>query len=103
MSFDFITAENVHHAILALEYFANIWRIEATEGRLEDDDWQIVRQIVLKRDKFKCCNCQADDETLDVHHVVPIGRGGSNRLTNLKVVCRSCHELIHPHMVKYHA
>lgn len=99
-TFDFITADNVHRAILSLEYFANIWHIESYEGRLPDEDWQVLRHIVLKRDGYKCCNCRADDETLDVHHVVPIGRGGSNRLTNLKVVCRSCHELIHPHMVK---
>ena len=103
MSFEFITADNVHKAILAIEYFANIWRIESTEGRLPDDDWQVLRQIVLKRDGFKCCNCRADDETLDVHHVVPISRGGSNRLTNLKVVCRTCHNLIHPHLVLRHA
>lgn len=103
MSFEGITTENVHKAILALEYFSNIWRIEGTEGRLNDDDWKVLRQIVLKRDGFKCCNCRAEDQTLDCHHVVPIGSGGTNRLTNLKIVCRHCHELIHPHMVVRHA
>lgn len=103
MSFDFITSENVHHAILSIEHFSNIWRIEATEGRLPDDDWQVLRRIVLRRDKYQCCNCRSEDETLDVHHVVPIGTGGSNRLTNLKVVCRDCHEKIHPHLAVRHA
>lgn len=101
--FDFITAENVSKAILALEHMSNIWRIEATEGRLNDEDWQVMRKIVLERDGFKCCNCRAENETLDCHHVVPIGAGGSNRLTNLKIVCRACHEKIHPHMAGYHA
>lgn len=99
-TFDFITSDNVHRAILSLEYFANIWRIESTEGRLNDDDWRILCDIVDRRDGRKCCNCQETDDTLDHHHIVPIGRGGSNRLTNIKIVCRSCHELIHPHMVK---
>lgn len=102
MSFDFITTENVGKAILALEHFSNIWRIEGFEGRLPDDDWKVLRHIVLKRDGFKCCNCRAEDETLDCHHVVPISTGGTNRLTNLKIVCRSCHELIHPHMAARH-
>jgi 5-methylcytosine-specific restriction endonuclease McrA len=96
--FDFITADNVHKAILALEYFTDIWRIESTEGRLNDDDWQIVRRIVLKRDRRTCCNCTARGTRLDVHHIVPIGQGGSNRLTNLAVLCFECHKLIHPWM-----
>jgi 5-methylcytosine-specific restriction endonuclease McrA len=97
-SFSFITANTVHAAILSLEYMANIWRIEGTEGRLNDDDWRIMRRIVLKRDRRHCCNCQAHGKRLDVHHIVPIGKGGSNRLTNLAVLCFSCHKLIHPWM-----
>ena len=103
MSFNFITAENVSKAIMALEHFVNIWRIESTPGRLNDDDWQVMRQIVLERDGYKCCNCRTQSATLDCHHVVPIGAGGSNRLTNLKIVCRACHELIHPHLAAQHA
>lgn len=96
--FDFITAENVHTAILALEYMANIWRIEGAEGRLNDDDWQILRKITFDQQGRKCCNCKATDTRLDVHHIVPIGNGGSNRLTNLAVLCFDCHKLCHPWM-----
>lgn len=102
MAFEFITPGNVHKAFLALEYFTNIWRLEAYKGRLPDDDWQVLRKIVLRRDKFQCCNCEDRNDTLDVHHVVPISVGGSNRLTNLKLVCRTCHEHIHPHMAARH-
>ena len=102
-TFDFITAENVGKAILSLEYFTNIWRIESTEGRLNDEDWRVLCDIIDKRDGRKCCNCKRDDVLLDHHHIVPIGAGGSNHLTNLKIVCRACHELIHPHMAAQHA
>jgi 5-methylcytosine-specific restriction endonuclease McrA len=97
-SFDFITAENVHTAILSLEYFANIWRIEGTPGRLNDDDWRVLCQIVDKRDGRKCCNCKETNDRLDHHHIVPIGQGGTNRLTNIKIVCYECHSKIHPWM-----
>jgi 5-methylcytosine-specific restriction endonuclease McrA len=52
----------------------------------------------LRRDRRHCCNCHASGTRLDVHHIVPIGRGGSNRLTNLSVLCFVCHKLIHPWM-----
>ena len=96
--FEFITAANVHTAILALEHMANIWRIEGTEGRLNKDDWAILCDIVDKRDGRKCCNCKTHNATLDHHHIVPVGRGGTNHLSNIKIVCRPCHELIHPWM-----
>ena len=96
MSFEFITSENIHKAFLAFEYFTNIWRIEATEGRPGDDDWQVLRKIVFKRDGRRCCNCMAKIRRLDVHHVVPLCSGGTNRLTNLKAVCFMCHQSIHP-------
>ena len=98
MSFDFITPDNVHKAILALEYFANIWRIESTPGRLGDEDWLVMRRIVLKRDRRHCKNCGAHGTRLDVHHVVPINVGGTNNLGNLLTLCFKCHQKIHPWM-----
>ena len=97
-SFSFIVADNVHAAILSLEYMANIWRIEGTAGRLNDDDWQIVCSIVDRRDGRRCINCKNEEGPLDHHHVVPISAGGTNRLTNIRIVCRECHSKIHPWM-----
>lgn len=34
-------------------------------------------------------------ETLDVHHIVPRGVGGSNRFSNLVLLCRQCHDAVH--------
>lgn len=98
MTFDFITPKNVHTAILALDYMANIWRIEGTDGRLNDDDWQVLRRITFDQQGRKCCNCEEHDTRLDVHHIVSIGRGGTNHLSNLAVLCFVCHKLVHPWM-----
>lgn len=60
-------------------------------------NWDEIRQKVLTRDSYKCGNCeQAND--LHVHHIIPLSRGGSNRITNLITLCKKCHSLLHPHM-----
>jgi hypothetical protein len=56
-----------------------------------------TREAVFERDRGECVNCgaSAPDETLDVHHIVPRGRGGSDRLSNLALLCRQCHDAAH--------
>ena len=61
------------------------------------DNWAELRETVLNRDGRRCCNC-GDPQASYVHHVVPLGVGGSNELTNLITICNGCHKRIHPHM-----
>lgn len=55
-----------------------------------------VRRTVLARDGHRCqapgCN---HTRFLEVHHVVPRSRGGSNDPENLTVFCSGCHRLAH--------
>lgn len=55
------------------------------------------KEAVRERDRNRCVNCTASGPgvTLDVHHIVPRGRAGSNRLSNMVVLCRECHEAAH--------
>ena len=61
------------------------------------------REIVLKRDGYKCKYCQGNKD-LVVHHVDGNGRGNSNPnndLENLITLCRSCHCIEHiPRLVE---
>lgn len=53
---------------------------------------------VHERDRYRCVSCGekfTDDSELDVHHAVPRGQGGPNRLSNLVSGCRRCHEAAH--------
>lgn len=59
--------------------------------------WPELRQLVLERDHFQCGNC-GSSENLHVHHIVPLSLGGTNELGNLRTLCKSCHERLHPHM-----
>jgi 5-methylcytosine-specific restriction endonuclease McrA len=55
-----------------------------------------TRREVLARDRHRC---RAPDCTrtrfLEVHHVTPRGRGGTNDAANLITLCAACHRLWH--------
>lgn len=44
---------------------------------------------VFKQDGFKCKTCGVD-ENLEVDHIKPVSKGGSNKLENLQTLCRRC-------------
>ena len=50
-----------------------------------------MRYEVLKRDR-RCVLCGAgrDDEMLQVDHIVPRSKGGSNDIGNLQTLCSEC-------------
>ncbi|MHB1099893.1 MAG: homing endonuclease associated repeat-containing protein [Burkholderiales bacterium] len=54
-----------------------------------------VRYAVLNRDRFKCTLCGASPATsticrLHVDHIIPLARGGSNQIENLRTLCEGC-------------
>jgi len=54
-----------------------------------------LRYEVLKRAKFRCelCGISADEKALEVDHIVPRNRGGTDDLTNLQALCYSCNAM----------
>lgn len=52
-----------------------------------------LRLEVMQRDNFHCQRCGAGQETgakLEVDHITPISRGGTNDPHNLQTLCRIC-------------
>ena len=51
-----------------------------------------VRFEVFKRDKFTCqyCGASAPDVILEVDHINPVSKGGTDDLFNLITSCRDC-------------
>lgn len=41
-----------------------------------------------------CGNCGSKQD-IQIHHVVPLKVGGTNRITNLVPLCRECHKRVH--------
>jgi hypothetical protein len=55
-----------------------------------------TREAVVERDRGQCQNCKISvGESGDVHHIVPRGVGGATVMSNLVLLCRTCHDAIH--------
>lgn len=62
-------------------------------------NWGQKTEVVRVRDE-KCVNCQRSPDEheglqFETHHVVPLRWAGSNRLSNLVLLCEHCHEAAH--------
>ena len=49
-----------------------------------------VRFQVLKRDRFTCQYCGKSGVELEVDHITPVAKGGTNDIGNLITACKSC-------------
>lgn len=67
-------------------------------------DWGSRRKEVYRRDDYTCQNCGAQggsrgDIELHAHHIVPKSKGGTHNTSNLKTLCKDCHDAIHGNSV----
>ncbi len=53
-----------------------------------------TRKAVYRRDGWQCALCGCHD-TLQIHHAVPRGEGGSDFPENLITLCSKCHAQAH--------
>ncbi len=53
---------------------------------------ELSKKIVASRQKWRCKKCkELLDFTYEIDHIVPLYKGGSNELDNLRALCRNCH------------
>ena len=67
--------------------------------RCSSDVWNMIRKAVLRRDRFQCQGC-GQTLGLNVHHIVPVSRGGEDDPRNLISLCNDCHAAIHPWLLE---
>jgi hypothetical protein len=48
-----------------------------------------IRKLIFERDGNSCLNCGSGSK-LSLDHIVPINKGGLNRLYNLQTLCMPC-------------
>lgn len=63
-------------------------------GSTNSPEWKALREQVKARDGYQCRNC-GRARLLDVDHIRPLSKGGSNEMANLQTLCRPCHEAKH--------
>ncbi len=66
-------------------------------GRFKEGWQELCRKVAL-RDDFTCrkCHrhrddCKASGRSMEVDHIVPISRGGTDDISNLQYLCSACH------------
>jgi len=48
-----------------------------------------IKDAVKRKAAFRCCRCQ--NIGVDVHHIIPESKGGSNDISNAAPLCQYCH------------
>jgi 5-methylcytosine-specific restriction endonuclease McrA len=83
---------------------AEISGVEYQQGALAGYE---VREYLLAKWNRRCAYCGATGMAMQIDHIVPRGRGGSHRVSNLTLACGPCNqakgnrtaeEFGHPHM-----
>lgn len=81
-------------------------------GSTASQEWANLRMMVIRRDGYRCVSCgrtgrfprrrrawrepfqpEGPRIGLQVDHIRPLSRGGTNSPANLQTLCKSCHEI----------
>lgn len=56
-----------------------------------------LRHEIFKRDGYRCRECGAskDETSLEIDHILPVAKGGTNDIDNLQTLCRECNRMKH--------
>lgn len=54
---------------------------------------------IMKRMELGCFTCGWDLGSCDIHHILPVSKGGSNDNNNLTYICPNCHRLAHEYKI----
>jgi 5-methylcytosine-specific restriction enzyme A len=51
-----------------------------------------VRKYVFTRNNYQCQSCGKTylETELNIDHIIPLAKGGSNDISNLQSLCRTC-------------
>ncbi len=86
-----ITAISVEHVKFDIQRIQNpeISGIEYQQGTLFGYE---VREYLLEKWGRLCVYCGAADVPLEIEHIIPKSRGGTNRVSNLTLSCHACNQ-----------
>lgn len=84
----FIEVESVRFDTQRLEN-PEISGVEYQQGELFGYE---VREYLLEKWGRRCAYCGAEGVPLEVEHIVPRSRGGSDRVSNLTLACHACNQ-----------
>ena len=83
-----ISVENVRFDMQKMEN-PEISGVEYQQGELHGYE---VREYLLEKFNRTCVYCGVRDVPMEVEHIIPKTRGGSNRVSNLTLSCQPCNQ-----------
>lgn len=86
-----ITAISVEHVKFDTQKLQNpeISGIEYQQGTLFGYE---VREYLLEKWGRRCAYCGKENVPLEIEHIIPKSRGGTDRVSNLALACRECNQ-----------
>jgi 5-methylcytosine-specific restriction endonuclease McrA len=63
--------------------------VEYQQGELAGYE---IREYLLEKWERRCAYCGAANTPLQIEHIIPSSRGGTNRASNLALACESCNQ-----------
>lgn len=58
-----------------------------------------MKSLYKRLQHLPCQICGWAEATRDIHHIIPVSKGGTNDLKNLIVVCPNHHRMIHSKLI----
>lgn len=60
-------------------------------------EYRHKRTLFLSKFKNQCQSCHAalNEKTVRLHHILPLGLGGKDRIENITILCEKCHRKVH--------
>lgn len=65
--------------------------------KINEEKGRFIPEAIYKVLKAKrvCERCKKSFNTsLEIHHIIPLSRGGTNKRGNLMVLCKECHIIL---------
>jgi 5-methylcytosine-specific restriction endonuclease McrA len=84
-----ITIESVKFDTHLMQHPEGLYGVEYQQGALQGYE---VREYLLEKFNHTCAYCGITNVPLEIEHIVPKSRGGSNRVSNLTLACNKCNQ-----------
>lgn len=85
--------EKVSNSLFGKRYAVHHKNIDEINSILQISSRTVAK--ILKRAGVGCVLCGWNLASLDLHHVIPVAKGGSDEHQNLVIVCPNCHRMAH--------
>ena len=69
--------------------YSRLAALRLNGGTHTDQQWQYL----LRRFNYRCCKCQQEptrDNPITKDHIIPVSLGGTDNISNIQPLCKSC-------------